>query len=143
LFSFCFRDALIFVKIFENRKLLDASYFQKKTKTTALFEFIGRDDIFLESKLISLSFENANRKLENSSIVNLNMVEYDLPDIAETEQNNERSTPEHPSSDNAISISDSPDKVCSDVIEITSSPPHSSPDVYLAPLLKIKMTYRY
>jgi len=41
---------------------LDASYFQKKTKATALFEFIGRDDIFLESKLISLSFENANRK---------------------------------------------------------------------------------
>jgi hypothetical protein len=64
LFSFCFRDALIFVKIFENKELLDASYFQKKTKTTALFEFVGRDDIFLESKLISLSFENANRKLD-------------------------------------------------------------------------------
>lgn len=132
LFSFCFRDALIFVKIFENKELLDASYFQKNTKTTALFEFIGRDDIFLESKLISLSFENANRKLDqvfkHSSIVNLNIVEYDLPDIAETEQNTERSTPEHPNSDNAIIISDSPDKVCSDVIEITSSPPHSSPD---------------
>ncbi|VDI61647.1 Hypothetical predicted protein [Mytilus galloprovincialis] len=123
-------DTLIFVKFFENGKVIDGSYFQKKTKATALFEFIGRDDICLESKFVSLSFEVANRKLEdvykNSSIVNLNIVEYDLPELEETEN----SIPKEISSENPIVISDSPEKISSNVIEITSSPLHSPPDKY-------------
>ncbi|CAG2194437.1 FKBP9_10 [Mytilus edulis] len=57
-------DDVIFIKFYENGSLLDGSYFQRQTRTTALFEFIGRQDVYLEGPALSLMPECSHKKLD-------------------------------------------------------------------------------
>ena len=65
----------------EDGLLLDVAYFQRETRATALFEFIGRQDVYLETDSMSLSHDCAGRKLcsifPGKMKVSLNIVPYD------------------------------------------------------------------
>ncbi|CAG2187090.1 unnamed protein product [Mytilus edulis] len=111
------RDDAIFIKFYENGSLLDGSYFQRQTRGNCLFEFIGRQDVYLEGAAISLTPEYHDTRsidLDNylstfTNPSNLNPTESCQQSRQHALQSNEHNDGIH-AHEEVIFITDSPEK---------------------------------
>ena len=107
------------MKFYEEGQLLDHSFFQRKTKGNCLFDFIARDDIYLENEKVSICFDSSFRPLNyffgEEKEVSLYIIPFD--GLKFSEKNEVVEITDSPA-DDVIVIEDSPIK--------TQQPGHST-----------------